>query len=47
MAKRGRKMRSESEWAEIVKRYEAGGLSQFKFCQREGIAKSTFSVQLS
>lgn len=43
MAKRGWKMRAESEWAEIVKRYEAGGLSQFEFCEREGIAKSTFS----
>jgi len=35
-------MRSESEWTEIIKRQRGSGISQPKFCQREGIAQSTF-----
>lgn len=42
MSKQVRVMRTESEWAEIMERQQASGLSQPKFCEQEGIAQSTF-----
>jgi hypothetical protein len=42
MSEQVRVMRTESEWAEIMERQRASGLSQPKFCEREGIAQSTF-----
>ena len=37
-----RKRRSASEWREIFERRAASGLSIVAFCQREGIAKSSY-----
>jgi len=35
--------RSAGDWQEMLERQRASGLSQAAFCQREGIAVSTFS----
>lgn len=35
--------RSESEWRDIFKRHAGSGLSNEAFCEKEGIAKSSFS----
>jgi len=35
--------RSAGDWREILERQQASGLSQAAFCQREGIALSTFA----
>lgn len=37
-----RKRRSASEWRELFERRAASGLSIMAFCQREGIAKSSY-----
>ena len=34
----GRKRRSESEWSEIISRFEGSGQSLRAFCRREGLA---------
>ena len=36
------KRRSAVEWEEIVTRQESSGLSQAAFCEREGLARTTF-----
>jgi hypothetical protein len=36
----GRK--SRAEWAELMAKYEAGDLPQREFCERSGVAYSTF-----
>jgi transposase-like protein len=33
--------RGEKDWAEIVRRFEGGGLSSAAFCRREGVALSS------
>jgi transposase-like protein len=38
---RRRVRRSETEWREILARYEESGLSRVEFCQREGMARTT------
>jgi len=42
MAEQSRVRRTAAARADIIKRHEASGLSQVKFCEREGIALSTF-----
>jgi hypothetical protein len=39
----GKVRRSRAEWRKILDRFEASGLSETVFCQREGIAKGSFS----
>jgi transposase-like protein len=34
--------RSPEDWQSILKTYESSGLSQKKFCEREGISKASF-----
>ena len=38
----GKVRRSESEWREIVERFEQSGMLQAEFCKREGLAASSF-----
>lgn len=38
----GRVRRSETEWQQVLARFEASGLSVARFCQREGIARGSF-----
>ena len=38
-----RKYRSESEWREIINRYETGEQKSAEFCEAEGISKSGLS----
>jgi hypothetical protein len=37
-----RKRRTESEWTEILRRFESSGLTSLVFCRREGLALSSF-----
>lgn len=39
----GRVRRSRAEWRKILDRFETSGLSEAVFCDREGIAKGSFS----
>jgi len=34
--------RSASEWAQVIERFEASGLSKTAFCRREGIGEGSF-----
>ena len=36
------KRRSRSQWQQLISSYQTSGLSRKDFCQREGIALSTF-----
>jgi hypothetical protein len=39
---RNRKRRSESEWTEILRRFESSDLTVREFCHREGLPLSSF-----
>jgi hypothetical protein len=39
----GRVKRSVAEWRRVFEKCEASGLSALAFCQREGIARTTFT----
>ena len=39
---RSRRRRSESEWAEILRRFESSGLTVRAFCRRHGLSLSSF-----
>ncbi len=39
----GKVRRSKSEWSELIAAYKSSGISQEAFCEREGVAKSSFS----
>jgi len=41
MARNGR-----SDWQSVVERFRGSGLSQKRFCEREGVSLSTFSYWL-
>lgn len=40
--KRTRIRRSAQEWSRLLERFEGGGQSHREFCEREGLALSTF-----
>jgi hypothetical protein len=42
-----RKIRSESEWKLIIRKYEESGLSQSAYCREKGIDPSSFYRNLS
>ena len=39
---RSRKRRSESDWTEILRRFESSELTVREFCRREGLSLSSF-----
>ncbi len=44
--RKGRRIRSADEWAEILERYDASGLTQEAFSRREGIRYGTLVAWL-
>lgn len=44
--RKGRRIRSPQEWAQILERYDASGLTQEAFCGREGIRFGTLVAWL-
>lgn len=44
--RKGRRIRSADEWAQILKRYDASGLTQEAFSRREGIRYGTLVAWL-
>ena len=44
--RKGRSIRSADEWAQILERYDASGLTQEAFCRREGVRYGTLVAWL-
>lgn len=44
MTKRKRSRRTPDEWRRLVKRFEAAGVSQKRFCAAEGLNETTFRL---
>ncbi len=38
----GKVRRTESQWREVLEKFDVSGLSQMAFCEREGVAQTSF-----